>query len=139
MITDCSGTVRDVVEKFKKGRLAPAGPASPESGPQMGMGFNASDNLAQRQFYGGGPGMGMGRGGGRGRGMGGCRGGGMGGRGRSMGGLTGVYMNERMASRLPEDPGAQEDIESLKNQANSLKQQLADIQKRIQEMQDKLK
>ena len=63
----------------------------------------------------------------------------MGGRGRGMAALTGVSMNERMASRLPEDPGAPDDMESLKNRANSLKQQLSDIQKRIQEMEDKLK
>jgi predicted Fe-Mo cluster-binding NifX family protein len=81
-----SGSVRDVVEAYRKGKLSPISAAStgPGAGMRGGMG-------------GGGGGMGGGRGGGmgggRGGGMGGGRGGGMGGgRGGGMGGGRGGGM-----------------------------------------------
>ena len=142
MITDCSGNVKDNVENFKKGQLTAASPESTQTGPQQGLGVSPSGNVPRRSMYGGGSGMGMGmgRGGGRGRGMGGCRGGGMGGgRGRGMGGMTGVYMDERMASRIPAESGGADEIEDLKSSAEYLKQQLADIERKINEMEEKHK
>jgi len=74
MFVGASGSVRDVVEAYKKGKLSPIAAAS--TGPGAGMR--------------GGMGRGGGMGGGRGGGMGGGRGGGMGGgRGGGMGGGRG--------------------------------------------------
>ncbi len=135
VITDCSGTVRNAVERFKTGKLKATDPADPGSGSRGGMGVNSSGNLFQSRLFGGGSGRGMGRGGGRGGGMGGCRAGGMGGRGRGMAGLTGVYMDENMASYLQQEPGTTDSIEDLKSRAESLKQQLEDIQRKIDAME----
>jgi len=60
-----SGTVREVIEAYRKGELRAT--PGPSTGPYSGMGPGM------------GPGMGGARGGGRGGGMGGGRGGGMGG------------------------------------------------------------
>jgi predicted Fe-Mo cluster-binding NifX family protein len=70
-----SGSVREAIEAYKRGKLQAT--AGPSTGPYSGMG----------------PGMGRGMGGGMGRGMGGGRGGGMGGgRGGGMGGGRGGGM-----------------------------------------------
>ena len=84
VIVGCSGAVREVVEQFKAGGLAPA--AEPNVTGHFGLG--AGPNPQQPPASGGG-GRGMGGGGGRGGGGGGGRGmggGGGGGGGRGMGG-----------------------------------------------------
>ena len=138
MITDCSGNVRDAVEKFKKGQLSAKTPEGSQPGLQRGLGASPLGNTSRRAAYGGISGMGMGRGGGRGRSMGGCRGGGMGGgRGRGMAGMTGVFMDEQTAFYMPDNSIPEDGLEGLKGQAAFLKEQLADIERRIAAMENK--
>lgn len=148
VVVGVSGPVRKAVEDFKSGKLTSAtgpsvqshfgvgggqqpgaqsptagGPPQPATGPGMGMG----------------PGMGrgMGRGGGRGRGMGGGRGMGMGlGRGQGMGaampgGAAGIGGGPPATGPVSRE----EELASLKQQAEALKQQKQQVERRIAELQ----
>ena len=122
LITGVSGTVRDAVEKFKRGELQTA-PATPQP------------------LYGGqGSGMGYGRGMGRGGGM---RGGGMGmGRGRQPGygmGMPQVPPPVPPATPAPTAPSLtrEQEIEMLNNYLKAVEQQLEQIKKRLEELKRK--
>lgn len=108
-ITGVSGTIRDVVNAYKSGKLQSSGsgqvPAAYGSGMGAGMGR----------------GMGMGRGGGRGRGQGG---------GRGMG-------YKRWAS--PQSSTPQQPIDSSTQEVGPLQQQLAMIMDKLEQIEERLK
>jgi len=86
-----SGTVREVIEAYRKGELRAT--PGPSTGPYSGMGPGMGPGMGGARGGGMGGGRGGARGGGRGGGMGGGRGGGMGGgRGGGMGGGRGGGM-----------------------------------------------
>ncbi len=131
VVTGCSGVIMNVIEQFKAGRLSAAGDAS--VGAKAGLAGAPSPVAGTHQEPAGGGaggGGGMGRGGGRGRGRGGGRGAG-GGRGRGMG----------MAAGAPQQPAggqdAGEELAMLKAQAESLNQQMRQIQERIQQLEQR--
>jgi predicted Fe-Mo cluster-binding NifX family protein len=111
VITGVSGKVKDVIEQYRSGKFKAS--AQPNVPDHFGMGAT--------------PGMGGGlrMGGGRGRG------GGMG---------RGMYVGSGMAS--PSDEATQqqsrdEELQALKTQSQSISQQLADIQSRIEALEKK--
>jgi len=115
VITGVSGSIKDAVEAFKAGRLQPD--AQPSVGIHYGMGTGMGAGM--------GPGMGRGMGRGIGRGMG--MGMGMG-TGRGMGPGT-------MPQTGPQPTGPEQELEMLKSQAQTLSQQLGEIQRRLEEME----
>ncbi len=118
VITGASGNIKDAVQAYKSGQFQPS----------------SQPNVADHSGMGGGMGGGMGRGmgGGMGRGMGGGMGRGMG-RGMGMGGGVGMMPAGGSAPMS----GLEQDVEALKNQSQMLAQQLAEIQRRIDEMGNK--
>jgi len=138
VIVGVTGTVKDAIEKYKKGELRPSSQASVGShfgtggiGPAPGM------TPGMRMFPGMGGGRGMGRGGGAGAGRG--MGGGM------MGGgfqTTPYRMGATPGAPSPGVPSPMtkdEELQSLKNQAQAVSQQLDQINKRIKELGKKKK
>jgi predicted Fe-Mo cluster-binding NifX family protein len=135
----CSGSIREVAEQFKAGQFtASTGPnvaghygtsgAFPED--QAGAGpAPFTPGMGQGRGMGGGRGMEMGRGMGMGRGGGRGMGGGMG-RGRGMGAGADVVGDPVP----PVDPG-QDELTTLKQQAQAMSQQMPQIQQRIQQLE----
>jgi len=109
VITGVSGNVRDVIEDYRAGKYK----ASPQANVQDHFGLGAKP----------GAGSGMGRGAGMGRGM------GMG-RGRGMGG---IQAPEPAAGQ----PGPGQELQELREQSETLAQQLADMRRRIDELEKK--
>jgi len=131
VIVGVSGTVKDAIEKYKKGELQPSSQASvpghfgtggttPTPGTTPGMGM----------FPGMGGGRGMGRGGGAGAG------GGMGG-GMMGGGFQTTPYGTGAAPGAPSPMTKDQELQSLKNQAQVISQQLNQINKRIKELEKK--
>ncbi|MBE9501008.1 MAG: DUF5320 family protein [Chloroflexi bacterium] len=114
VITGVSGRIKDAIEAFKEGRFQSS--AQPSVGSHYGMGVG----------MGPGTGRGMGMGGGRGMGMGGGRGMGMG-MGRGMG--PGI-----MPQAAPQAMSPEQEMEMLRSQAQTLGQQLNEIQRRLEEL-----
>ena len=105
--TGVNGTLRDVVAAFKSGRYE-AG-----SQPTVRAHYGMGGGMTGGGMSGGGMGRGMGMGGGMGRGMGG-----------------GMMQSPGVPDQQP-DPA--QGLEDLKAQSEKLAQQLAEIQKRIEE------
>lgn len=139
VIVGVSGTVKDAIEKYKKGELQPSSQASvpshfgtggmsPSPGTTPGMG--TFPGMGGSPGMGGGGGMGRGGGAGAGRGM---------GRGMMGGGFQTMPYGTGATPGAP-SPGApspmskDEELQSLKNQAQALSQQLDQINKRIKEL-----
>ena len=105
-----SGTVREVVERFKKGDLRPTSEATVDSH----FGMNAQAEVGRGSDMGGGRGMGrgMGRGRGTGRGM----------------GISGSGPSRKMggSSRF-----SGQELENLKHQADSLNKKMKEVISRI--------
>ena len=108
VITGVSGKIRNAIEEYKSGTLAAAQQA------------NVADHYGMS--YGGGRGMGMGRGMGGGMGM---------GRGMRAGMMPPVSPASQPAA-APE-----QDLEALRAQSQALAQQLAEIKRRIEEVERK--
>jgi predicted Fe-Mo cluster-binding NifX family protein len=128
VIVGAAGIIRDVLEMYRRGELAPAKDASVSS--HFGIGGSSSGP------YGTPPGPGMGMGGGMGRGMGGGMGRGM---GRGMGGGMGRGMGRGMGmmggGQMPGKPMSRdEEISALEEQANTMSEQLYEIQRKIKEL-----
>ena len=124
VIVGVSGTAREAVEQFKTGAYPTAGGANVPShfgtgGAQPGAPGPAGGGGGAAPAMG--PGMGMGRGMGRGRGRG--MGGGMGG-----GGMAGP------AGPAQAPPSREQELDMLRQQAQAMQQQLAQIMNRIQEL-----
>ena len=109
LFTGQAGTVKEVVEKFKKGSLRPTTEATVNS--HFGMGGGA----------------GFGRGGGMGRGMGGGSG-----QGRGMG-ASGVKAPQRMGSGIQ---SKDQELEDLKQQAGRLNEKMKGVISRINRLEN---
>jgi len=129
MITGASGKVKDIIENYRDGKLKAS--SQPNVPDHFGMGGGSGMGGGMGQGMGGG--MGRGMGGGMGKGMGGGMGKGM---GRGMGRGMGFDMNPPLASTAPPQSPEQE-IEGLKAQSQDLAQQLGEIQRRIEELENK--
>jgi len=116
VITGVSGKVRDAVQDYKAGKYGTS--SQPNVSDHFGSGGGPGTGAS--------PGSGMGGGMGRGRGM----GGGMG-RGRGMGMGPGMM---QQAGPAFQSQSRETDIEELKAQSQILTQQLAEIQRRIDEL-----
>jgi len=114
IVTGVSGKISDAIEEYKLGTFA----ASPQP--------NVADHYGMSPGGSGGRGGGMGggRGGGMGRGMG-------GGMGRGMG-MGGGIMPQSAAA--PQSLSPEQEIEALRAQSQAMAQQLAEIQRRIDEL-----
>ncbi len=122
VINGVSGRIRDAIQGFKAGGLQPT--SQPNVAAHFGMGTGTGPSTGM------GGGMGMGRGMGMGGGMGRGMGGGMGmGRGMGMGGGM-------MPPPTPQPQSPQADLDSLKDQAQLLSQQLEELQRRIKELSE---
>jgi len=107
VVTGVTGRIRDAVEAYKAGRLQQS--TQPTVGSHYGMGM----------------GRGMGRGMGMGMGM-----------GRRMGMGRGMGMGPGMMPQaVPETMSGEQEIEMLKAQAQMLKQQLNEIQRRLEQLE----
>ncbi len=131
VITGCYGTVRQAVESFRSGSFESM--QGPNVENHFGAGFGPGASAA------GGPsGLSRGMGMGRARGMGGGKGTGRGtgmGRGRSQAGpAAGAGPSE-----APTPPGADEVLAALRQQAHALGRQLEQIERKMQEIQQKKK
>jgi predicted Fe-Mo cluster-binding NifX family protein len=146
VIVGCSGAVREVIEQYKAGRLAPA--AQPNVAGHFGMGGGSGDPTGDTgpafgpgMGRGGGRGMGGGRGLGMGRGMGMGRGGGRGiggGRGHGSGmGAGGGFAGSQPTTENAAVPD--NELSLLKQQAEAMGQQMQQIQQRIKELEQEKK
>jgi predicted Fe-Mo cluster-binding NifX family protein len=115
VITGVSGKIKDAIEKYKGGTFKTAGQA------------NVVDHYGVGGGMGTGAGMGMGRGMGKGMGR---------GMGRGMGGVMGTGTSPVERTTAESDNPTQE-IEALNAQSKALAQQIADIQRRIEELDKK--
>jgi len=104
-----AGTVKEVVERYKKGNLRPTSEATVDN--HFGMGGRGS----------------FGTGGGMGRGMGGGRG-----QGRAMG-MSGAGAANRMGSSLQ---SKDQEMENLKQQAGRLNQKMKEVISRINRLEN---
>ncbi|MGD8881564.1 MAG: NifB/NifX family molybdenum-iron cluster-binding protein [Desulfobacterales bacterium] len=131
-----TGTVKAVVERFKKGQLRPTSEATVDS--HFGMAPGAGSGPGQGM--GGGRGMGQGMGGGRGmgRGMGGSRGMGQGtGGGRAIGGGGGLSGQSTSTKKGSGSVSNDSELETLKKKADEINKQLEDIITRINKLETK--
>ena len=111
VITGVSGGIKDAIEAYKAGRFQSSAQPSVDAHYGMGMGM--------------GSGMGMGRGIGRGMG-----------RGMGMGVGRGMEMApEMMPQAAPQAMSPEQEIEMLKSQAQTMAQQLNEIQRRIEDLE----
>jgi len=123
VIVSVSGSVREAIERYKKGELSPTNQASVPDHFGMGGGQGSYPD----------GGMGMGRGMGRGMGMGKGMGQGMG-RGMSQGmGMQGGYT----PSQAPPPSSPDQDLGALKADAKALREQLNSILSRIKDLEEK--
>ncbi|MCK4618046.1 DUF5320 family protein [Candidatus Aerophobetes bacterium] len=130
VIVGVTGTVKDATEKYKKGELQTSSQASVPS--HFGTG-GTSPTPGMSPGMGTFPGMGGGGGGGGGRGMGrGMMGGGFQTTPYGMGATPGVP-----SPGAPSPMSKDEELQSLKNQAQAVSQQLDQINKRIEEIERK--
>jgi predicted Fe-Mo cluster-binding NifX family protein/ferredoxin len=156
VVTGATGTVRQAVEAYTAGGLAPTeganvqshfgmGATAPGAAPGFGPGGGGGmgGGMGRGGGMGGGRGMGRGGGGGRGMGRGVGRGGGMG-RGGGIGGSMGVPAGPGMVGDafgggqpavgpVPVTPGSQQEVEMLRAQADAMAGQLSEIRARIAE------
>ncbi len=135
IIVGQSGTVREAIERYKKGLLGTTNEAnvadhhgSSGSAPDTGT-YDSAGMGTGRGGMGGG--MGMGRGGGMGGGMGMGRGGGMG-CGRGMGGGSGMGMGRgRGMSMSNQGTDSNEEISFLRTQTQELRRQIEALESKI--------
>jgi len=128
IVAGVSGTVRDAVSNFKRGKYETAkGPnVAGHFGTGVGMPEGANPPASVRGGMGGGMGMGRGMGGGRGRGM---------GMGRGMGVGRGMR-DAGLPQSFSDTPKAQKDEKTLlKEEAEALARRLDEIQGRFRQME----
>ena len=121
-----TGTVKEVVERFKKGDLRPTSEATVDS--HFGMAPGTGSGPGGGMGVGGGTRQGMGGGRGGGRGMGGGRGGGRGmGSGRAMGGGDGLSGQGTPMKKGSGSVSNDSELETLKKKADDINKQLEGI------------
>ncbi|GAG31598.1 unnamed protein product, partial [marine sediment metagenome] len=121
VIVGVSGTVKDAIEKYKRGELQPSSQASvPQHFGTGGMSPSPGTTPGMGMFpgMGGSPGMGRGGGAGAGRGMGG---------GMMGGGFQTMPYGTGATPGAPSPMTKNQELQSLKNQAQALSQQLDQI------------
>jgi len=131
VIVGVSGTVKDAIEKYKRGDLqASSQPSVPGHFGTGGMSPTPGTTPGMGTFPGmaGGRGMGGGRGAGAGRGM---------GAGMMGGGFQATPYGTGSTPGAPSPITKGQELESLKGEAQALGQQLDQINKRIKELQKK--
>ncbi len=110
VISGATGRIRDAAEAYKSGKLQPT--AQPNVAAHFGIGATPGTGM----------GGGMGKGMGMGRGM-----------GMSMGMGRGMGMGSGMTPQAAPQPiNPEQEIQMLKNQAQTLGQQLSEIQRRLE-------
>jgi len=129
IVVGVTGTVREAVERFKKGELQ----SIPQANVQAHFGAGAGSGAVP-----GSPGAFSGMGGGRGMGMGGGRGMGMGGgRGMGMGaGTSGVSYPPSSSPGAYPQMNKEQELKFLKDQMKAMNDQLEQISKRIKELKE---
>lgn len=127
VIVGVTGTVKDAIEKYKKGELQPSSQASVPG--HFGTG-GTSPTPGMTPGMGGARGVGGGGGAGAGRGMGG---------GMMGGGFQATPYGMGATPGAPSPMSKDEELQSLKNQAQAVSQQLDQINKRIEEIERKAK
>jgi predicted Fe-Mo cluster-binding NifX family protein len=134
MLRGVSGPIRDAIANFKEGKLLDNADEGADAGMQGGAGMGRGMGMGS----GGGRGMGGGGGSGMGRGMG-CGGGkgmGMGsGRGGGGGRVAPREGGVELRSDRMNQPSGQDELSSLKQQADKLADELTRIRKRIEQME----
>jgi predicted Fe-Mo cluster-binding NifX family protein len=126
VIVGCSGAVRNAIGEFTAGRLAAA--AEPNVADHFSRAAGPVSTESDWSAYG----SQMGRGGG-GTGMGGGAGRGMG-RGRGMGFAGGLGRSQEPGPSEPAERG-EDELVMLKRQAETLKNQMEQIQQRIRDLE----
>jgi predicted Fe-Mo cluster-binding NifX family protein len=136
LFSSSQSTVREAAEALKAGQLQEL--TAPSVQAHFGVGAGAGmGGMAMPGAGGMGGGRGMGMGGGRGMGMGGGRGMGMGrGAGMGMGAQFGTPPVGPAPGGTPNVPAAA-DVRQLKARADQLQAELADIRRRLQELEGK--
>ncbi len=117
VIIGVSGTIREAIERYKKGELSSTTQANVPDHFGMGGGMGMGRGMGRGMGMGGGMGRGMGMGGGMGRGMG-------------MGGGYGPNQN-------PPASSSGQGLDALKREAKALREQLNSILSRIEELEEK--
>jgi predicted Fe-Mo cluster-binding NifX family protein len=128
LIIGQTGTVREAVERYKRGDLRPASEANVPDHYGMGTGRGTATGRGMGRGTGMGRGMGMGRGGGMGRGMGMGRGGGM---GQGMGTSWQNDPSRAEAEVLSRD----QELKVLKEHVKDLIEQVESVEERIRKLE----
>jgi predicted Fe-Mo cluster-binding NifX family protein len=130
MITGVSGKVRAAIEKFKTGGLRSTGEAqtSGVAGGGAGRGMGRGMGCGMGQGRGMGKGMGRGMGGGSGRGMKASQG---------FGNIAVTGSQPMTPANVGFQAGGSDEINLLKRQAQVLAEELAGIQRRLEEIESK--
>lgn len=140
IVVGVTGTVKDAVERFKRGEFQPTGQPNVGSHFGVGQGFPQAPGMGQGgspQAPGMAGGPGMFPGGGGGFGMGGGRG--MG-RGRGMGGGFAAGPVPQQPFAAPPPAGASsDDMKALLEQTKVLQEQLKEISRRLEQLEKKNK
>jgi len=127
VIVGVSGSIREAIDRYKKGELSATGQANVPDHYGMGMGGGQSASPGAGMGMGGGMGRGMGVGRGMGGGMGRGMGGGM---GRGMGMQAGYGPNQTAPPASPD-----QELGTLKEEAKALRDQLNSILSRIKDLE----
>lgn len=131
IIVGVVGTVKDAVERLKRGELQPT------AQPNVASHFGTGPGMPQAPGMGGGPGMMPGPGGGFG--MGGGRGMGRG-RGRGMmGGFGAGTAPQQPFAAPPQGGSGGGDLKALVEQTKVLQEQLKEISQRLEQLEKKIK
>ncbi|NQT81400.1 NifB/NifX family molybdenum-iron cluster-binding protein [bacterium] len=125
VVIGVAGTVKDAVERFKRGELPPTAQPNVASHFGVGQGFPQAPGVgaAPGMFPGAGGGGGMGRG--RGRGM--------------MGGFAAGVVPQQPFAGPPPAGASADDIKALLDQTKVLQEQLKKINRRLEQLEKKNK
>ncbi len=125
VITGVSGLVKEAIEKYKKGEFQSIN--QPNAPSHFGTGGNPSSGGGMGTMGGGmGQGMGQGRGMGAGRGM---------GQGMTEGGFQSMPFSPGASPGVSPTMDKKEELQFLKNQAQTIAQELEQINKKIKELE----
>jgi len=126
VITGVSGKVKDAIQAYKSGGFQSS--SQPNVGDHFGMGAGGGADTGTGTGFG----IGGGMGGGMGRGMG-------GGMGRGGGRGMGIGMGMGMGAGMTPPANLEQELQALSAQSQTLTRQLAEIERRIEELEEKTK
>jgi predicted Fe-Mo cluster-binding NifX family protein len=132
VIVGVVGTVKDAVERYKRGELQPTVQPSVGSHFGVGQGFPQAPGIGSGQgmFPGGGGGLGMGGGRGMGRGR---------GRGMTGGFAPGAVPQQPFAAPPPQAGASGDAVKALVEQTKAMQKQLEEIARRLDNIEKKNK